>query len=132
MPSCTNAWAAILTIEILSDLSGLRLSLTTVGLIPWTVAHHTCRYELFLSNRLSGKKAVITAAAQGIGRATAIAFADEGATVWATDVNEVGLLDLSRERSEIVTRRVDVRDSQAVASLAQETGPIDVLFNCAG
>jgi 2-keto-3-deoxy-L-fuconate dehydrogenase len=75
---------------------------------------------------------VITAAAQGIGRATAIAFADEGATVWATDVNEVGLQDLSRERSEIVTRRVDVRDSQAVASLAQETGPIDVLFNCAG
>jgi 2-keto-3-deoxy-L-fuconate dehydrogenase len=85
-----------------------------------------------LSNRLSGKKAVITAAAQGIGRATAIAFADEGATVWATDVNEVGLLDLSRERSEIVTRRLDVRDSQAIASLAQETGPIDVLFNCAG
>jgi 2-keto-3-deoxy-L-fuconate dehydrogenase len=85
-----------------------------------------------VSNRLSGKKAVITAAAQGIGRATAIAFADEGATVWATDVNEVGLQDLSRERSEIVTRRVDVRDSQAVASLAQETGPIDVLFNCAG
>lgn len=75
---------------------------------------------------------MITAAAQGIGRATAIAFADEGATVWATDVNEVGLQDLSRERSEIVTRRVDVRDSQAVASLAQETGPIDVLFNCAG
>jgi 2-keto-3-deoxy-L-fuconate dehydrogenase len=85
-----------------------------------------------VSNRLSGKKAVITAAAQGIGRATAIAFADEGATVWATDVNEVGLQDLSRERSEVVTRRVDVRDSQAVASLAQETGPIDVLFNCAG
>lgn len=75
---------------------------------------------------------MLTAAAQGIGRATAIAFADEGATVWATDVNEVGLLDLSRERSEIVTRRVDVRDSQAVVTLAQETGPIDVLFNCAG
>jgi 2-dehydro-3-deoxy-L-fuconate 4-dehydrogenase len=85
-----------------------------------------------IGNRLSGKKAVITAAAQGIGRATAIAFANEGATVWATDVNEVGLLDLSREHSEFVTRRLDVRDSQAVATLAAETGPIDVLFNCAG
>jgi 2-keto-3-deoxy-L-fuconate dehydrogenase len=85
-----------------------------------------------VSNRLSGKKAVVTAAAQGIGRATAIAFADEGATVWATDINEIGLQALSRERSEIVTRYLDVRDSQAVAALAQETGPIDVLFNCAG
>lgn len=75
---------------------------------------------------------MITAAAQGIGRATAIAFADEGATVWATDVNEVGLLDLSRERPEIITRRLDVRDSQAIVALAEETGPIDVLFNCAG
>jgi 2-keto-3-deoxy-L-fuconate dehydrogenase len=85
-----------------------------------------------LSDRLSGKKAVITAAAQGIGRATAIAFADEGATVWATDVNEVGLLELSRERPEIITRRLDVRDSQAIVAFAEETGPIDVLFNCAG
>ena len=47
---------------------------------------------------------MITAAAQGIGRATAIAFADEGATVWATDINEVGLQALSREHPEIVTR----------------------------
>jgi 2-dehydro-3-deoxy-L-fuconate 4-dehydrogenase len=85
-----------------------------------------------VSNRLSGKKAVITAAAQGIGRATAIAFADEGASVWATDINEVGLQALSRERSEIVTRYLDVRDSHAVAAFAEETGPIDVLFNCAG
>ena len=75
---------------------------------------------------------MITAAAQGIGRATAIAFADEGATVWATDINEVGLQALSRERPEIVTRYLDVRDSQAVAAFAEETGPIDVLFNCAG
>jgi 2-keto-3-deoxy-L-fuconate dehydrogenase len=85
-----------------------------------------------MSNRLSGKKAVITAAAQGIGRATAVAFADEGATVWATDINDVALGALSLERPEIVTRRLDVRDSQAVLAFAQETGPIDVLFNCAG
>lgn len=85
-----------------------------------------------MSNRLNGKKAVVTAAAQGIGRATAIAFANEGATVWATDINQTGLEELSREHPEIVTRRLDVRDSQAVAAFAQETGPIDVLFNCAG
>jgi 2-keto-3-deoxy-L-fuconate dehydrogenase len=85
-----------------------------------------------MGNRLSGKKAVITAAGQGIGRATAIAFADEGATVWATDINDVALESLSRERSEIVTRRLDVRDSQAVFAFAEETGPINVLFNCAG
>ena len=75
---------------------------------------------------------MITAAAQGIGRATAVAFADEGATVWATDINEVALGTLSEERPEIVTRRLDVRDSQAVFAFAEETGPIDVLFNCAG
>jgi len=85
-----------------------------------------------MSNRLNGKKAVITAAAQGIGRATAIAFAHEGATVWATDINEVALEALSREHPEIVTRHLDVRDSRAVVDLAEETGPIDVLFNCAG
>ena len=85
-----------------------------------------------MSNRLSGKKAVITAAGQGIGLATALAFADEGATVWATDINDVALAALSRERSEVVTRRLDVLDSQAVSAFADETGPIDVLFNCAG
>jgi 2-keto-3-deoxy-L-fuconate dehydrogenase len=85
-----------------------------------------------MSNRLSGKKAVVTAAAQGIGRATAIAFAGEGATVWATDINQAGLEALSQERPDIVTRYLDVRDSQAVAAFAEETGAIDVLFNCAG
>ena len=85
-----------------------------------------------MSDRLAGKRAVITAAAQGIGRATAIAFADQGATVWATDINEVALEALSRERPEIMMRRLDVRDSQAVVDFAEETGPIDVLFNCAG
>ena len=85
-----------------------------------------------MSNRLSGKKAVITAAAQGIGRAAAIAFADEGATVWATDINEAALEALSQERPEIKTRRLDVRDSRAVVAFAEETGAVDVLFNCAG
>lgn len=85
-----------------------------------------------MSNRLSGKKAVITAAAQGIGRAAAIAFADEGATVWATDINQAALEALSQERPEIKTRLLDVRDSQAAVAFAEETGAIDVLFNCAG
>ena len=85
-----------------------------------------------MRNRLSGKKAVITAAGQGIGRATAIAFADEGATVWATDINDAALEALSRERPDILTRHLDVRDSQAVVDFAAETGAIDVLFNCAG
>jgi 2-keto-3-deoxy-L-fuconate dehydrogenase len=85
-----------------------------------------------MSNRLSGKKAVITAAGQGIGRTTAVAFADEGATVWATDINEAALEALTRERPEIKTQRLDVCDSQAVVTFAEETGAIDVLFNCAG
>lgn len=85
-----------------------------------------------MNNRLSEKKAVVTAAAQGIGRATAIVFAAEGATVWATDINQAGLEELSSESPQIVTRQLDVRDSQAVAAFSKETGPIDVLFNCAG
>ena len=78
--------------------------------------------DLVMSNRLSGKKAVITAAGQGIGRTTALAFADEGATVWATDINEAALEALARERPEIKAHRLDVRDSQAVVAFAEETG----------
>jgi 2-keto-3-deoxy-L-fuconate dehydrogenase len=85
-----------------------------------------------MSGRLAGKKALVTAAAQGIGRATALAFVDEGATVWATDINEAGLQTLNRERSGIHTNRLDVLDSSAVAKLASELGAIDILFNCAG
>ena len=82
--------------------------------------------------RLAGKTALVTAAAQGIGRATAVAFADEGATVWATDINETGLKTLSDLRSSIRVRRLDVRKSQDVEKLAADLGTLDVLFNCAG
>ena len=58
-----------------------------------------------MSGRLAGKIAFLTAAGQGIGRATALAFADEGATVWATDINEQLLADLSHDRPGIRTRR---------------------------
>jgi 2-keto-3-deoxy-L-fuconate dehydrogenase len=70
---------------------------------------------------------LLTAAAAGIGRATAEAFAAEGAKVVATDLNLDGLKGLAGE-----TRQLDVRSSEAVAMLAREVGPIDVLFNCAG
>jgi 2-keto-3-deoxy-L-fuconate dehydrogenase len=85
-----------------------------------------------MNGRLAGKIAVVTAAGQGIGRATAMAFADEGALVWATDINEELLKDLNGIRPGMRTRRLDVRESQAVADFATEVGTIDVLFNCAG
>ena len=85
-----------------------------------------------MSGRLAGKTALITAAAQGIGRATAIAFAGEGATVWATDINDDGLKSLATERTAIRTGRLDVRDTRSVEGAAKEMGAVDILFNCAG
>jgi 2-keto-3-deoxy-L-fuconate dehydrogenase len=81
--------------------------------------------------RLEGKTAVVTAAAQGIGRASAIAFAREGATVIATDINEAKLKELG-SLPNIRTRRLDVLDPAAITAFAKETGAVDVLFNCAG
>ena len=71
---------------------------------------------------LTGKQVVVTAAAQGIGRATAEAFGRAGAQVWATDIND--------KIENII--KLDVRDTEAVRAFAAKTGPIDVLFNCAG
>jgi 2-keto-3-deoxy-L-fuconate dehydrogenase len=85
-----------------------------------------------MSGRLAGKVALVTAAAQGIGRATAIAFADEGAVVWATDINEASLAALRHDFPGIRTRRLDVRGAQDVADCAGEIGTLDILFNCAG
>ena len=85
-----------------------------------------------MSGRLAGKIAFVTAAGQGIGQATAIAFADEGALVWATDVNESSLAALSHDRPNIRTRRLDVRETQDITGCAAEVGTIDILFNCAG
>jgi 2-keto-3-deoxy-L-fuconate dehydrogenase len=83
-----------------------------------------------MAGRLAGKRALITAAAQGIGRATALAFAAEGASVLATDIAEEKLAPLAE--ALIATRRLDVSDDQAIAALADELGPLGVLFNCAG
>ena len=85
-----------------------------------------------MSGRLAGKTALVTAAGQGIGLATASAFAEEGAMVWATDINESSLAALGLDRPNIQTRRLDVLDSQDIANCAAEIGPLDVLFNCAG
>jgi 2-keto-3-deoxy-L-fuconate dehydrogenase len=85
-----------------------------------------------MSGRLAGKTALVTAAGQGIGRATALAFADEGAVVWATDINEAALAELSRERSGLRTRRLNVLNGQDVNDFAAEAGALDILFNCAG
>jgi 2-keto-3-deoxy-L-fuconate dehydrogenase len=83
-----------------------------------------------MAGRLQGKRAFVTAAAQGIGRATAIAFASEGAEVIATDVNEAELASLTGKG--IRTRRLDVLDPAAIAAAAADAGAVDVLFNCAG
>ena len=80
-----------------------------------------------MPGRLSGKTALLTAAAAGIGRATAEAFAQEGARVIATDINLAGMQGLSGD-----LRQLDVRSTQAVEALAREIGAIDILFNCAG
>jgi 2-keto-3-deoxy-L-fuconate dehydrogenase len=85
-----------------------------------------------MSGRLAGETALVTAAGQGIGRAAAIAFADAGAVVWATDINEPSLAALAQDRPSIRTRRLDVLDAQDIAKFAGEVGKLDVLFNCAG
>jgi 2-keto-3-deoxy-L-fuconate dehydrogenase len=80
-----------------------------------------------VAGRLAGKTALLTAAAAGIGRATAQAFAEEGARVIATDLDADKLAGLSGE-----LRALDVRSTADVEALARDVGPIDVLFNCAG
>jgi 2-keto-3-deoxy-L-fuconate dehydrogenase len=90
------------------------------------------RYEdIKMTTSLTGKTVLITAAAQGIGRASALAFARAGAKVHATDINLEILSQLSSEAG-IHTHRLDVLDAAAVNTLVAEIGAVDVLFNCAG
>jgi 2-keto-3-deoxy-L-fuconate dehydrogenase len=85
-----------------------------------------------MSGRLAGKRALVTAAGAGIGRAAAIAFSREGATVLATDIDVPALATLAREGAGVATARLDVTDPAAIAALAEREAAFDVVFNCAG
>jgi len=85
-----------------------------------------------VSVRLEGKRCLITAAGAGIGRATALAFAREGANVLATDIDASALRSLAAENEVIRTATLDVTDVAQIASLVKAHPGIDVLFNCAG
>lgn len=80
--------------------------------------------------RLAGKRALVTAAGQGIGRASALAMMREGAHVIATDINEESLGALEREGLD--PRLLDVCNPESIAAVADHAGPVDILFNCAG
>jgi 2-keto-3-deoxy-L-fuconate dehydrogenase len=83
-----------------------------------------------MSDRLDGKTAFVTAAAQGIGRATALAFAANGARVVATDVNEDKIHEIASKA--IRTMKLNVLHAADIAQAANDAGPVDILFNCAG
>ena len=85
-----------------------------------------------MNPRLEGKRCLVTAAGAGIGRATALAFAREGADVLATDIDASTLQSLVAENDAIRTAALDVRDAAQIASLVEANPGIDVLFNCAG
>ncbi len=84
-----------------------------------------------MTGKLGGKVVVVTAAGQGIGRASALAYAAAGAKVWATDINEEALATLNGEAG-IETAKLDVLDSASVTAFFERIGAVDVLFNCAG
>jgi 2-keto-3-deoxy-L-fuconate dehydrogenase len=84
-----------------------------------------------MTGRLAGKTALITAAGQGIGHATAVAMAREGARVYATDMKPE-LLQKLADVANVVPRKLDVLDDAAIARTFDELPPLDVLFNCAG
>ncbi|MES2403453.1 MAG: SDR family oxidoreductase [Pseudomonadota bacterium] len=85
-----------------------------------------------MSARLEGKHCLLTAAGAGIGRATALAFAREGAQVLATDVDAAALQSLAKENGAIRTATLDVTAPVQIAALVDANPVIDVLFNCAG
>src|SRR4030088_2200062 len=87
--------------------------------------------EKTMSNRLKGKRAFVTAAAAGIGRASALAFAREGATVFATDIDEKGLAALAKDGVSEVAK-LDVRDTSAVAAMAKRVGSVNICLSAPG
>jgi len=82
--------------------------------------------------RVAGKRALVTAAGAGIGRAAALMLAREGATVWASDIDPASLESLNREAAGIEIAALDVLDRNQIAALTRQLGAVDILFNCAG
>ena len=85
-----------------------------------------------MSGRLEGKKIIVTAAGQGIGKATAIAFHNEGADVIATDLNDKTLADLNKEYPNINVHKLDSTDNSAILEFVKTLDKVDVLFNAVG
>jgi len=85
-----------------------------------------------MSGRLEGKKIIVTAAGQGIGKATAIAFHNEGASVSATDLNDKTLADLNKEFPNIKVQTLDSTDNNAILEFVKTLDKVDVLFNAVG
>lgn len=81
---------------------------------------------------LQGKVVLVTAAAHGIGKASALALARAGATVYATDIDEDALQMLREQQSSITTYRMNVRDRKEIDAVVKNIGAVDILFNCAG
>jgi len=85
-----------------------------------------------MSNRLEGKNAIVTAAGQGIGKATAITFHNEGAKVTATDINNETLADLNKEYPNISVKKLDSTNNGEIKSFVNDVDKIDILFNAVG
>ena len=85
-----------------------------------------------MSARLEGKKIIVTAAGQGIGKATAIAFHNEGANVIATDINDKTLADLNKEYPDIEVKKLDSTDNNSILEFVKNLDQVDVLFNAVG
>ena len=85
-----------------------------------------------MSDRLKSKKIIVTAAGQGIGRATAIAFHNEGANVIATDINDKTLADLNKEYPDIEVKKLDSTDKNSILEFVKNLDQVDVLFNAVG
>lgn len=84
-----------------------------------------------MTGRLEGKTAVVTAAGQGMGRATVLAFLREGARVWATDI-DADKLETLRDQAGVTLRRLDVLNAQDIEDFSKDIDAPDILFNCAG
>jgi NAD(P)-dependent dehydrogenase (short-subunit alcohol dehydrogenase family) len=85
-----------------------------------------------MGNRLEGKNAIVTAAGQGIGKATAITFHNEGAKVTATDINNETLADLNKEYPNISVKKLDSTNNGDIKSFVNDIDKIDILFNAVG